>query len=85
MVVVQVEICMGSSCFARGNGEHVKMLKKYISEHQVQIKLSLKGSLCNSQCSNGPVITINGKLYTHIDSSTLIDLLDHHSGSASHE
>jgi len=82
---INIEICMGSSCFARGNGELVKLIQEYISDHKDTVQISLKGSLCKGQCSNGPVIGINGKLYTKIDSSTLKDLLDHHMEHYGHE
>lgn len=82
---INIEICMGSSCFARGNGEHVKMIQSYIHRFNGMVNLNLKGSLCQNRCSNGPSLSINGKIYTQIDSTSLKDLLDHHLKNNSHE
>lgn len=72
----KVKICMGSSCFARGNLNNLEILEKIIDNHELDIDIELIGSRCENRCSNGPNIEINGKLYNRIDSGTLIDILN---------
>ena len=59
MKKVIVTVCMGSSCFARGNRSLVEALREEISakgwEHQVEIR----GSLCQGRCSEGPMIQVD--------------------------
>lgn len=74
----EITLCMGSSCFARGNGDHVKLIQRFIQNHGCDTSVSLKGCLCQDCCSEGPVIVIDGTRYTQIDPTTLQDLLRHH-------
>lgn len=73
---VEIEICMGSSCFARGNARIVYVVQEYIREHPAGEKVSLKGALCFGRCKDGPIIMINGKEYARLDGPALIDVLD---------
>ena len=54
----EIVICMGSSCFARGNKNYVEIIKKYLNEHNLTNKITFKGQLCSDNCSKGPVIQI---------------------------
>jgi len=56
-------ICMGSSCFARGNRENLRIIEKFIFKRKLQDKVVLKGTLCEDECTKGPVITINGRRF----------------------
>jgi NADH:ubiquinone oxidoreductase subunit E len=38
-----VELCLGSSCFARGNSQALSMLEAYIKEHHLEDKVRLVG------------------------------------------
>lgn len=75
MEKVKVEICMGSSCFARGNSEALTNIESYIQEHHLDDKVELVGHLCMDQCSQGPNITIDGVVHHQVDSSAAVDLL----------
>jgi len=73
---IQIELCMGSSCFARGNREVVDKLKEYIKENDLQDRIDIKGDLCMDQCEKGPNMKINGKLYNQINTIKAIDLIN---------
>ena len=34
MAAVEIVICMGSSCFARGNEENLRIIESFIAENQ---------------------------------------------------
>lgn len=73
---IEIIICMGSSCFARGNQKHLDIIEQFIKTHKLVEKVELVGSGCEKNCSHGPVIKINGTTYTNLDSASLIDILN---------
>lgn len=73
---VKVELCLGSSCFARGNSEGLAALEAYLEQHHLEDQVDLVGHLCVNACSEGPNVTIDGTTYHHVDSAALIDLLE---------
>ncbi|MBO5137579.1 MAG: (2Fe-2S) ferredoxin domain-containing protein [Spirochaetaceae bacterium] len=70
-----VTICMGSSCFSRGNAANAEVVQRFIVENGLEDKVFVKGCLCEGECKNGPNVRIDGKLYTDVSPETLGDLL----------
>lgn len=75
---INLTICMGSSCFARGNNDNLELLEKYIEENNLQDKIELTGARCSNQCSDGPHIFINEKKYDNIDFEKIKQLISEH-------
>ena len=73
-----IKICMGSSCFARGNSQNLSLIQKYLTENNLDAQVELTGLRCCDQCSKGPNLTIDNEEYNNIDKGTLIDILDKH-------
>ena len=71
-----ITICMGSSCFSRGNRVNLEILEDFIAKHHLDATIDLVGSRCTGKCAAGPVICIDETLYQHVDSGMLIDLLE---------
>lgn len=71
-----ITVCLGSSCFARGNKKNLKLIQDYIARNDMIRDCSLAGRVCANSCSQGPVIIIDGEQFGHVDSETLIDILD---------
>ncbi len=69
-----ITICMGSSCFARGNKQNLKIIEEYIRKNRVDCSLNGRG--CIGNCRQGPNLRIDGENFERVDSETLIDLLD---------
>ncbi|MCU7497199.1 MAG: (2Fe-2S) ferredoxin domain-containing protein [Ignavibacteria bacterium] len=69
-------ICMGSSCFARGNEKNLGILEDYISKYRLQDRIELSGSRCEGRCCKGPNVLIDGVIHTQVESGCLLDLLD---------
>jgi len=59
-VNVKIEMCMGSSCFARGNSKILSSLEEYVNENKRVDSVNIIGHLCMNNCSGGPVVRING-------------------------
>ena len=61
---LRVELCMGSSCFARGNSGILSDLEGFISENGLEDRVELEGHLCLGKCNSGPHITIGDKEFS---------------------
>lgn len=70
-----IVICMGSSCFSRGNEENLAVLEDYLARHGLTARVDLAGSRCEGSCTEGPNLTVNGCRYRHVDRETLLDIL----------
>lgn len=68
-------ICMGSSCFARGNSTNVNAIQQYIHQNNLQNRIEIKGCLCEGLCKDGPHIRINDDLFSGVTPESIIDLL----------
>lgn len=71
-----IKICMGSSCFARGNNENLNILEKFISKNELHAKIELIGSRCEDKCSKGPYIKIDDTDFENIYEADLVKLLE---------
>ncbi|MFA8342658.1 MAG: (2Fe-2S) ferredoxin domain-containing protein [Rhodothermaceae bacterium] len=72
-----ISICMGSSCFARGNRKSLEIIQDYIEQNKCEFEIELSGCLCHDKCKSGPNIEINGQLHEKVEPNTVIDLLTH--------
>ena len=75
---VEVELCLGSACYSRGNGEAIDILEKFVHTEALEEIVSLKGRLCTEECARGPCIHLNGTLYTGVLPECAVDLLRYH-------
>ncbi len=75
-----IKICMGSSCYSRGNQENLERIERYLSDRQISCAIDLRGSRCEGLCSEGPNIEINGQLHGSVHAETIEQLLDQYLG-----
>ncbi len=75
--VTQITICMGSSCFSRGNNRNLEIIQNYLAERKAPATVELAGHLCQGRCRRGPNITINGEVHHEVDPISIIALLNH--------
>lgn len=71
-----ISVCLGSSCYPRGNRDILCYIKDYIRNRHCEERVELKGELCSGLCSQGPVISINGKVYTRLTIDAVQEILD---------
>lgn len=71
-----IVICMGSSCFARGNNLNLRIIEKYIRTKGLGKNVFIKGTLCEGECTRGPVIIINGKPFFGVYPQDVESLID---------
>ncbi len=72
---IEISLCMGSSCFTRGNNRLLELLENQIAMNGWEDRIALSGARCHDLCGNGPNIFIDGKLYQGLDEGALLDLL----------
>lgn len=75
-----ITVCMGSSCFSRGNSINADLIQQFIDKNDLSDSVQVRGCLCESQCKNGPNIRIDGKIFTGVTPEGLSDLLTHELG-----
>lgn len=75
MARTRIVICMGSSCFSRGNNQNLKVIQDYIAKHNLAADIELTGSRCEGECLHGPNITVNGEMLHDVDPGSIIDVL----------
>ena len=73
----KITICIGSSCFSRGNERNVEVVQKFLEENNLkdEIDVELEGSLCKGRCADGPIILVDDKVYTKVDSGVMLDIM----------
>ncbi len=71
----KIQICMGSSCFTRGNSLNAELLQRLLSEGKLGGSLEVAGSLCAGLCKDGPIVAIDGVVHKQVTPTTLQDIL----------
>lgn len=71
-----IQICLGSSCFSRGNRDMVKVIRDYLKKNHLDDKVVFRGARCMGHCSEGPNLVINGRLIQGVTASRAEAILD---------
>ncbi|MCS6970026.1 MAG: (2Fe-2S) ferredoxin domain-containing protein [Planctomycetota bacterium] len=53
-----IEICLGSSCFARGSNRYPQAAARWLAAHGIAAEL--RGRRCRKACADGPIVAIDG-------------------------
>lgn len=68
-----VGVCMGSSCFSRGNNRTVAAVQNFIAAQHAEGRVVLEGHLCAGQCKQGPNVTIAEEPRRCADAAAVIE------------
>lgn len=79
---VEIVVCHGTSCFARGNSENLAIVKNYLQAHGANASVRLSGKLCQNQCAQGPNMIIGGTLHHGVTAARLQELLQQLDGAS---
>ena len=73
-----ITLCMGSSCFARGNEKNLAFCEKFLAARGLrdEVDVVLGASLCTGNCADGPIVIVDGKAYKHVDEGVMRDILN---------
>lgn len=65
--MIQVKVCVGSSCHLKGSPEIVDLLQKAIELHNIKEDIQLIGSFCTGSCNReGVTLVVDDKIFTGI-------------------
>ena len=70
-----VTVCLGSSCFARGNAQNLSTLEAYLQSHNLCECVQIRGSLCQDACKQGPNLTVCGTHHHDVNAAKLREIL----------
>lgn len=73
---LQIKICMGSSCYSRGNLRVKEIIDSFIRSRGIGDRVDFRGDLCCGKCGEGPNITIGDKEYHQVDEEVIWDILE---------
>jgi NADH:ubiquinone oxidoreductase subunit E len=76
---VEIVVCLGSSCYARGNSENLAIINRYMQSFGLKAAVRLTGRLCQDQCKQGPNLIIGGEFYHNVTAARLQELLEQQS------
>jgi len=80
LVRKEIKICLGSSCFSRGNKQTLQLIQKYLKDHHLERDVILKGNHCFGDCSSGPVVKIASKVYELVNQDSILEILEEEFG-----
>ncbi len=74
----KIVICIGSSCFSRGNAKNAELAEEFLKKHNLrdEVDVELSGGLCLNMCAEGPNVVIDGRVHHHVDQGAMLDLLE---------
>ena len=75
MSKIKITVCMGSSCFARGNQQNLAFIEAFIKTHDLEAEIDLAGARCENKCASGPNVIINGVEYNSVNEAKLEEIL----------
>lgn len=76
----KIVVCLGSSCFSRGNENIIQLIEQYLAQNGLQdeIDVKLSGTLCQGRCAEGPNVMIDEVVYSRVEPGVMQDLLRKH-------
>jgi len=78
---IEMHICMGSSCFSRGNRDVVNYIRDYLKRNHLEDRIVFKGARCMNLCSNGPNLKINNRIIEGVTLSKIDAILEKEFGN----
>lgn len=73
---IEIVVCMGSSCFARGNRRNLEVIQEFIRRRNLHARVTLRGCLCENACREGPHLRIAGHRFDSVDPLVVSDLME---------
>ena len=62
--MINVTVCIGSSCHVKGSHKVVEELKRLISENSLNDKVTLGGTFCMGECRLGVCVKVDEEIFS---------------------
>ncbi len=72
--MVQVSICVGSSCHLKGSYQIIKLFEQLIEDMDLEDDIELKASFCLGLCTKGVAITVANESLENVNVSNAKDI-----------
>ena len=75
--MVEVKICVGSSCHLKGSEDLVEAFQKKLENDGLDGEVLLSGSFCLGRCNrNGVTVSVNDKIYEGVTADGFDEFFD---------
>lgn len=74
--MIEVKICVGSSCHLKGAPDVVEEFKRIIEEKELEDRVKLKASFCQNNCTDGVNITVDEKKISNVSGSDVNEIIN---------
>lgn len=71
----EIVICLGSSCFARGNKMVLRDIQAFIRNNDLTEKVNFHGDHCFDTCTEGPCLKIGSRHYAGVNTDNINSIL----------
>lgn len=62
--IMEIQVCIGSSCHLKGSYDVIKKLESLIKENGMEEKINLNAAFCLGKCTNGVTIKVDEDIIT---------------------
>ena len=62
--MIELNVCVGSSCHVRGSYNVLQSFQQMVEEWQLHDKIEIKAAFCVKNCQAGVSVTVNDKVYS---------------------
>lgn len=73
---IEITICLGSSCFSKGNGKALKMANNFLEENNLKDKVLLHREICTGNCAKGPILKVGDELLHEVNPDSVVEILN---------
>ncbi|MGM0612167.1 MAG: (2Fe-2S) ferredoxin domain-containing protein [Bacteroidota bacterium] len=78
MEKIEITICLGSSCFSRGNKNTLRVIDDFLKSNDLKKYVQFRGNHCFGLCEKGPILKINDQVLTQVDGERAVKALKAH-------
>lgn len=68
--MLNVNICVGSSCHLKGSYDILQRMKAAIAEYKLEDKVNLSASFCLGNCTDGVSVRLNEDIHCGVSTNT---------------
>ncbi|HWT26814.1 MAG TPA: NAD(P)H-dependent oxidoreductase subunit E [Mobilitalea sp.] len=74
--MLQVYICVGSSCHLKGSYQIIKSFEKLIKSNELENQVELKASFCLGHCTKGVSVKVEDEFIENLNISNVNEMFD---------
>ncbi len=72
---VDVQVCVGTSCYLKGSMQVLKALTDQVSQAGLTDNVRLRGAFCCQQCASGPMVIVGDDVVAGVSPQDIPDLM----------